>query len=87
MPMLIDLRNKLDEMLRQIRTVGHIQTPVITCAKCGKRAHAAEPRVSVRAMILALGRFEIAARDQVKALEKAWAKYREEQHLDIEGNG
>jgi hypothetical protein len=87
MPMIIDLRNKLDEMLHQIRTVGHIQTPVFTCAKCGRRAHAAEPRVSVRAMILALGRFEIAPRDQVKALEKSWAKYREQQHLDIEGKG
>lgn len=85
MPTLIDLRNKLDEMLHQIRTVGRIQTPIIICPKCGKTAHAAQPRVSVRAMILALARFEIAPKDQVKALEKAWAKYREEQHLDIEG--
>lgn len=85
MPTRIDLRNELDEMLHQIRTVGRIQTPIITCPKCGKTAHAAEPRVSVRAIILALARFEIAHQDQVKALEKAWAKYREEQHLDIEG--
>ena len=57
----------------------------ITCPKCGKTAHAAEPRVSVRAMILSLGRFEIAPKEQVKALEKAWAKYRELNELDIEG--
>ena len=56
MPALIDLRDKLDEMLHQIRTVGHIPTPIITCPKCGKTGHAAEPRVSVRAMILALAR-------------------------------
>jgi hypothetical protein len=85
MPMLINLRDKLDEMLHQIRTVGHFQTPIITCLKCGKTGHAAEPRVSVRAMILALARFEIAPKDQAKALEKAWAKYREEHQLDIEG--
>jgi hypothetical protein len=85
MPTLIDLRDKLDEMLHQIRTVGHIQTPFITCPKCGKTGPAAEPRVSVRAMILALARFEIAPRDQAKALEKAWEKYREEHQLDIEG--
>jgi len=85
MPTLIDLRDKLDEMLHQIRTVGHIQTTIITCPKCGKTGPAAEPRVSVRAMILALVRFEIAPRDQAKALEKAWAKYREEHQLDIEG--
>jgi hypothetical protein len=85
MPTLIALRDKLDEMLHQIRTVGHIQTPIITCPKCGKTGPSAEPRVSVRAMILALARFEIAPRDQAKALENAWAKYREEHQLDIEG--
>jgi hypothetical protein len=85
MPMLIDLRDKLDEMLHQIRTVGHIQTPIITCRKCGKTGHAAEPRVSVRAMILALARFEIASKDEAKVLEKAWAEYRKEHQLDIEG--
>ncbi len=36
-------------------------------------------------MILALARFEIAPKEQVKALEKAWAKYREEHELDLEG--
>jgi len=36
--------------------------------------HAAEPRVSVRALILALARFEIASKDQTRALEKAWAR-------------
>jgi hypothetical protein len=85
--MLIDLRDGLDEMLHRIRRLGNIKTPVITCPKCGKTAHAAEPRVSVRAMILSLGRFEIAPKEQVKALEKAWAKYREAHELDIEGKG
>ena len=87
MLMLIDLRDRLDEMLHQIRRLGNIKTPIITCPKCGKTAHAAEPRVSVRAMILSLGRFEIAPKEQVKALEKAWAKYREAHELDIEGKG
>jgi hypothetical protein len=77
MPTLIDLRDKVDEMLHQIRTVVHIQTPIITCPKCGKTGHAAEPRVSARAMIgvrvcamiLALALFEIAPKEQAKALE------------------
>jgi hypothetical protein len=47
--------------------------------------HAAEPRVSVRALILALARFEIASKDQTRALEKAWAQYRNQHRLDIEG--
>src|ERR1035438_7269053 len=85
MPMLIDLRDKLDEMLHQIRTGGHIRTPIFTCRKCGKTGHAAEPRVSVRAMIPALAWFEIASKGESKALERAWAEYRKEQQLDIEG--
>jgi len=47
--------------------------------------HAAEPRVSVRALILALVRFEIASKDQTRALEKEWAAYRKQHRLDIEG--
>ncbi len=85
MPELIDLRDKLDEMLHQIRKVGHIHTPLITCPKCGKTGPAAEPHVSVSALILSLARFEIAPKDQAKALEKPWAKYREEHQLDIKG--
>jgi len=85
MAMLVDLRDTLDEVLHQIRRLGNIQTPIITCRKCGRTGHAAEPQVSVRAMILALARFEIAPKEQVKALEKAWAKYREEHELDLKG--
>lgn len=36
-------------------------------------------------MIMALARFEIAPKGQVKVLEKDWAKYREEHELDHEG--
>ena len=64
MAMLVDLRDTLDEMLHQIRRLGNIQTPIITCRKCGRTGHAAEPQVSVRAMILALARFEIAPRSK-----------------------
>jgi hypothetical protein len=39
----------------------------------------------VRALILALARFEIASKDQTRALEKAWARYRKQHWLDIEG--
>jgi hypothetical protein len=42
-------------------------------------------RGSVRALILALARFEIASRDQTRALEKEWAAYRKQHRLDVEG--
>ena len=82
-PALIGLRDELDETLHRIRAGRNIQTPIITCRRCGT-GHAAEPRVSVRALILALARFEIAAKDQTRALEKAWAQYRKHHRLDIE---
>ena len=85
MPMLIELRDTLDDMLHKIRKCKNIQAPIFTCLKCGYTGQEPEPRVSVRAMILALGRFEIAPKEQVKALEKGWAKYRQEHQLDIEG--
>jgi hypothetical protein len=85
MPMLIDLRDKLDDMLHEIRQCKNIQTPNITCLDCGHTAQAPEPQVSVRAMILALARFGIAPKEQVTAIEKAWAKYRQQHQLDIEG--
>jgi hypothetical protein len=53
MPALITLRDELDGMLHRIRTSRNIQTPIITCSRCGATGPAAEPRVSVRALILA----------------------------------
>jgi hypothetical protein len=84
-PALISLRDELGETLHRIRAGRNIQTPIITCRKCGMTGHAAEPRVSVRALILALARFEIASKDETRALEKDWAAYRKQHRLDIEG--
>src|SRR5438445_11520276 len=84
-PALIGLRDELDETLHRIRAARNIQTPIITCRRCGMTAHAAEPHVSVRALILALARFEIASKEQTRTLEKAWATHREEHRLDREG--
>lgn len=85
MPALINLRDEQDEMLRRIRTGRSIKTPVISCRRCGFTGPAAEPHVSVRALILALARFGIASREHTRALEKAWATYRKEHQLDPEG--
>lgn len=55
------------------------------CPHCGTVARQAEPRVSVRATILALGRFGITDQAQVNALEKGWRKFREETGADLYG--
>jgi hypothetical protein len=85
MPALISLRDEVDGMLQQIRTGRNIQTPIVTCRTCGTTGPAAEPHVSVRALILAVARFGIASKDQPRVLEKRWAEYRKQHRLDIEG--
>ena len=82
---LVELRDHLDAMLHQIRSERHISPPIIHCPQCGHVGPAAEPDVSVRAMILAVGRFGVGPVGQVKALEKGWAAYRKEYGLDLHG--
>jgi hypothetical protein len=82
---LISLRDELEGMLRRIRDSRNIRTRIITCRRCGMTGPAAEPHVSVRALILALARFEIAPKDEARAVEKACAAYRKQHRLSVEG--
>jgi hypothetical protein len=82
---LIELRDELDTMLHRIRAARHIRPPVIRCSRCGQVGEAAESDVTVRAMILSLGRFGVAPAEQVKTLEKRWAAYRKQNGLDLYG--
>ena len=82
---LIELRDELDTMLHRIRAERHIRPPVIKCPRCGYVGEAAEPDVTVRAMILSVGRFGMAPPEEVKALEKRWTAYRKQSALDLYG--
>jgi len=82
---LIELSTSVDGILRQIRHERHILPPAIRCRKCGRIGRAAEPKVSVRATILALARFDIASPTVTKKMEKEWAKYRVQNGLDLYG--
>jgi hypothetical protein len=82
---LIALAGELDAMLHQIRSERHIRTPIIRCRKCGHEGPAAEPEVTVRAMIFSLGRFGIVSMDEMKRLDKRWAAHRKLHGLDLCG--
>ncbi len=82
---MIALRDELDAMLHRIRSERHIRTPVIRCRRCGRVGPAAEPDVTVRAMIFSLGRFGIVPGDAMKTLDKRWAAYRKQHGLDLYG--
>jgi hypothetical protein len=82
---LIKLRDSLDATLQFIRRSRNILPPRIWCPHCKQYQRAGSPKVSVRATILALGRFDIANQQDIKALEKSWKKYRSENDLDLYG--
>ena len=82
---LIALRDRLDTALQTIRSERGIQPAMMWCPSCQARHRSAPPKVSVRAMILALGRFELASTSEVKALERRWNTYRKYHQLDRYG--
>jgi hypothetical protein len=82
---LLGLRDELDDMLGRIRATRQISNPVFKCPVCGHIGRGADPHVSVRARILALARFRVAAREPARALEKAWSAYRKTAGLDLYG--
>lgn len=82
---LIGLRDKLDSMLQQIRSERHIVPPVLRCPTCGTTGPSADPHVSVRALILSLGRFGITSQKDTKRIERGWAVHWLQNRLDLYG--
>jgi hypothetical protein len=82
---LIELRDRLDATLQAIRSERNIFSPIMKCPKCHREARMARPKVSVRALILALTRFGIVPQGELKGLEKMWTRYREQNQLDLNG--
>ena len=82
---LIALRDSMDAMLQRIREEQHLRPSLVRCPTCRRMVEGEGVHVTVRAMILALLRQEIAAPEPVYALEKAWARYRKQNNLDPQG--
>ena len=82
---LIELNDRLNKLLSSIRKERNIMPPMMFCPKCKKRQRSAQPRVSIRATILSLKRFEITDEMTVKKLESEWKNFREKHNLDIFG--
>ena len=83
---LLRLRDELDDMLGRIRSTRRISNPLFTCPACGHIGRGADPHVSVRATVLALTRFGVAAKEPARALEKVWSAYRKTMRLDLYGH-
>jgi hypothetical protein len=79
------LRDRLDATLQRIRRTRQILPAMMWCPHCQAPQRAAPPRVSVRATLLAFGRFADMATPEVQALEKRWNSYRRQHQLDRYG--
>jgi hypothetical protein len=86
MEALLELRDELDDMLGRIRLTRHISNPIFKGPACGQIGRGVDRHVSVRATILALARFRVAAKQPARALEKAWSAYRKTAGLDVYGH-
>ncbi len=76
---IIALRDRVDDLLQHIRTSRKLE-PVVSsklCSRCGKPLVQGGGKISVRAMILSIKRFEIAPQDEVKLVEACTAPPRE----------
>lgn len=82
---IVGLSWRLDKQLQQIRSERNISPPTFRCPKCSNRGASAPTHVSVRGLILALSRFEIASLDLVKDVERRWNKHRKQRTLDAYG--
>jgi hypothetical protein len=82
---IIVLRNRLNEQLQQLRIRRNIVPATIRCSHCGGEGIGASSTISVRAMILSVGRFGIRSLDEVREIERAWNRYRATADLDLHG--
>ena len=82
---IIGLRDRLQAMVEEIIVTRGIKRARVRCFHCRHIGPGAPPVISVRAVLLALQRFGIETQDAVDRLDKAWAKYRAQQLLDLRG--
>ena len=85
MDTLLRLCDRLNTTLQTIRRTRQILPAMMWCPYCQARHRAAPPSVSVRATILALGRYTRATASEVQTLEKQWNRYRKQHQLDRDG--
>src|SRR5258708_17993827 len=82
---ILALRSQLQRRLEDILVSRGIKPARVRCFHCGHVGPGAAPVLTVRAVLLALGRFGIESASAVQRLDKAWSKHRALQELDKVG--
>jgi hypothetical protein len=79
---IVELRDRLQSRIENLQAHRAIIPPVIRCSACGARGPAAPPAISIRAVLLAVGRFGIEPSEAVRQQERDWARYRAQHDLN-----
>jgi len=68
-------------MRKELAVAKGIKPPVVNCPKCGTRARADYPRISVRSLIFALNKARIISDDELKEIDLDWKRYQRKNSL------
>ena len=82
---IVQLRDRLQAELEELRNRRGIEPPAMRCRGCGAVGSAKPPTISVRALLLAVARFGIDSTDVVRQLERRWARHRVQHGLNLFG--
>jgi hypothetical protein len=79
------LRDQLQRMFEDLRASRGIVPPTLRCWRCGTKASGAQPRISIRSMLISVRRFGIDADEPTRKREREWARHRNLAGLDLFG--
>lgn len=82
---IITLRDHLQSAMEELRARRGIVAATVRCPSCGITAPGAEPRISIRALLISVRRFGIDADDVIRARERDWARRQQKLQLDLFG--
>jgi hypothetical protein len=73
---------RMTVMRKELAMSKDIKPPMITCHKCGTRARAAYPTISVRSLIFALHKIGAVSPEEVKEMDRDWKRHQRKNRLD-----
>jgi hypothetical protein len=82
---IVRLRDQLQVIIDDLRHRRGIEPPTILCRNCGHRGPAAQPTITVRAMLISVGRFGIEPLETARKRERDWARHRVLHDLNLIG--
>lgn len=74
--------DRMTIMRKELALSKDIKPPMIKCHKCGTRARAAYPTISVRSLIFALQKIDVVSDEQLKEIDRDWKKHQRKNKLD-----